>query len=120
MNPLLVGIGAFLGGISRYGIGRLLVRQDFPLATLVINLSGSFLLGVVAALWAKDHPARLLLGVGFLGGYTTFSTFSLEVVEQLRANQPVSALINVLVQCVGGVILCGIGYSVASKLRGSG
>ncbi len=120
MNGLLVGLGAFFGGVSRYGLGKLLAKSDFPWATVLINLSGSFLLGLVAALWAKDHPLRLLLGVGFLGGYTTFSTFSLEVLEQLRSNQVMSALLNIGIQVVGGLILCALGYALGSKFPSGG
>ena len=120
MDALLVGLGAFFGGVSRHGMGKLLARSDFPWATVLINLSGSFLLGVVAAVWAKDHPLRLLIGIGFLGGYTTFSTFSLDVLEQLRANQPVGALLNVGIQVFGGVLVCAIGYALGSKLPSGG
>ena len=120
MDALLVGVGAFFGGVSRYAIGKLLARSDFPWATVVINLSGSFLLGVVAAVWAKDHPLRLLLGIGCLGGYTTFSTFSLELLEQLRSNQPVLALLNLAIQVMGGVLVCALGYALGSKFPVSG
>jgi len=120
VNVLLVGLGAAIGGMSRYGIMRLLSKSDFPWATVVINLSGSFLLGVVAAVWAKDHPIRLLLGIGILGGFTTFSTFSLDLVEQLRSNQPLAALMNVGIQVLGGLALCALGYSVAAKFPNGG
>lgn len=120
MNVLLVGLGAAIGGMSRYGIMRLISKSDFPWATVVINLSGSFLLGVVAAVWAKDHPMRLLLGVGILGGFTTFSTFTLDLVEQLRSNQPLAALMNVGIQVLGGLALCALGYSVAAKFPTGG
>jgi CrcB protein len=120
VNPVLVGIGACFGGVARYGVAKLLPSSYFPWATICINLSGSLFLGIVAAVWAKDHPTRFLLGVGFLGGFTTFSTFSLEVLEQLRSNQPGAALLNVLIQVVGGVFVCALGFYLGSRIRGGG
>ena len=120
MNPVLVGIGACFGGVARYSVAKLLTSSSFPWATICINLSGSLLLGIVAAVWAKDHPTRFLLGVGFLGGFTTFSTFSLEVLEQLRSNQPGAALLNVAIQVVGGVFVCALGFYLGSRIRGGG
>ncbi|MGE3177333.1 MAG: CrcB family protein [Vicinamibacterales bacterium] len=84
---LLVGIGGFLGANARLVVGRAVAMAlptgTFPLATLVINVSGSFLLGVLGSVIAARVPPstdllRLALGVGFLGAYTTFSTFELE------------------------------------------
>ena len=120
MNALLVGVGAFFGGVSRYGLSQLISKSEFPWATLVINISGSFLLGLVAAVWGKDHPMRFLIGVGFLGGYTTFSTFSLEVLDQLRSGQPVAALANIFFQVAGGLLFCALGYALGSKFPGGG
>jgi len=85
MPYLLVGMGSFLGGNARYLVSRWLPTAEgrLPLATLLINLGGSFVLGVlggVLAARATPHaPAlRLALGVGFSGGFTTFSTFAFE------------------------------------------
>ena len=111
----LVGIGAGTGGILRYLIYLALHSTKFPLATLIINLSGSLALGVIAGIWAKDHPLRLLLGVGLLGGYTTFSTFSLDLIQQLKKGEWAPMLTNLLVQTVGSVILCGIGLALAER-----
>jgi CrcB protein len=82
---------------------------------MIINLSGSLALGVIAGIWAKDHPLRLLLGVGLLGGYTTFSTFSLDIIQQFKKGEWAPMLTNLLVQTVGSVILCGIGLALAER-----
>lgn len=111
----LVGIGAGTGGILRYLINLALHSTKFPFATLIINLSGSLALGVIAGIWAKDHPLRLLFGVGLLGGYTTFSTFSLDLIQQLKKGEWAPMLTNLLVQTVGSVILCGIGLALAER-----
>lgn len=83
---LLVGIGGFLGANARFVVARVVgsaANTPFPLGTFLINVSGSFLLGLLGALIAqKVSPAgetlRLALGVGFLGAFTTFSTFEFE------------------------------------------
>ncbi|WP_239255702.1 fluoride efflux transporter CrcB [Listeria ilorinensis] len=80
---LLVGIGAAFGGMTRYGLSAFIKRRcptDFPVATFFINLSGSFLLGFLISSGASEIW-QLLLGTGFMGGYTTFSTFKVENIE---------------------------------------
>lgn len=86
MPYLLVGVGGFIGTIARFVVARLvgaLFETKFPLGTFVINISGSFLLGVLGTIVAQkvmpnSEAMRLALGVGFLGAYTTFSTFEFE------------------------------------------
>jgi CrcB protein len=85
MDFLIVFIGAGLGGISRHGINVFATRQGwtaFPVGTMTINIVGSFLIGIVAEYFAlRSHlpvQARLFLTTGILGGFTTFSAFSLE------------------------------------------
>lgn len=112
-----VGLGAGGGGVLRYLLNLSIQSEKYPFATTIINLSGSFALGIVATLWAKDHPMRLLIGVGLLGGYTTFSTFSLEVVEQIKKGQIGAAGANIVLQTVGSVALSALGMWLASKLK---
>jgi CrcB protein len=92
-EALLVGCGGVVGALTRFYLGVAIARQvgaGFPFATLAINISGCFLLGLINAL-ALDRAewmppaARLLIGVGFCGAYTTFSTFGYETVTLLRA-----------------------------------
>jgi len=83
---LLVGVGGFIGANARFLVARwvgALVETRFPLGTFVINMSGSFLLGVIGTMIAQkvlpnSDEVRLALGVGFLGAYTTFSAFGFE------------------------------------------
>jgi len=77
---IAVAIASGIGGLARYGISNLVHGDDLPWATLAINVAGSFLLGaliVVPAAWMSEQ-VRTALGVGFLGGFTTFSTFSVQ------------------------------------------
>ena len=86
MPYLLVGVGGFIGANARFVVARVvgaLFDTRFPLGTFIINISGSFLLGVLGTIVAQkvfphSEAMRLALGVGFLGGFTTFSTFEFE------------------------------------------
>jgi CrcB protein len=104
---VLLTIGGALGTNARYWLGVWIVSQrwteDFPLATFVINISGSLLLGLLFLPLHNRWPHWwILLGVGFCGGYTTFSTFALETVDLIRRHhQPGLAVLNV----VGSVAL---------------
>jgi CrcB protein len=114
----LVGIGAGTGGILRYLINLALHSTKFPLATLIINLSGSLALGVIAGIWAKDHPLRLLLGVGLLGGYTTFSTFSLDSVLLLQKGEYAQAAFYVIGSVVLSILALVAGLWIVRSLYG--
>lgn len=88
---LAVGLGSCLGGISRFLIGRLIqfhASTSFPLGTLVVNVLGCFLVGILFGLSEKGATTnpewRLFLTVGFCGGFTTFSTFTLENLALMR------------------------------------
>lgn len=111
----LVGIGAGTGGILRYLINLALHSTKFPLATLIINLSGSLALGVIAGIWAKDHPLRLLLGVGLLGGYTTFSTFSWDSYQLISSGKPAAALANAAGSSLAGIAAIWLGLLAATR-----
>ncbi len=115
-NALLVGIGAMIGAMARYGL--LIAIQKPPWTIALINISGSFLLGIVAAVFAKQDPKYLFLGTGILGGYTTYSTFSLDVVEQFQRKEYLAAIGNVSLQTIASIALCAIGFAFGSKLSG--
>ncbi|MBM7651036.1 fluoride efflux transporter CrcB [Neobacillus cucumis] len=82
-NIAWVAIGGFFGAISRFGLSTLIKGKyptTFPFATLLINLLGSFLLGIIVG-GNLGNSLRLLLGTGFMGAFTTFSTFKLETIQ---------------------------------------
>jgi CrcB protein len=86
INYLMVFVGGAMGSVCRYAVSiqmKRVLSSEFPLATFLINLTGSFLLGMLLASNTGDM-IRLLLGTGFLGGFTTFSTFQVENVALLR------------------------------------
>jgi len=98
---LFVGLGGALGAMGRYGVGLFVGRNwhaGFPLATLLVNILGSLLMGLFIGYLAKTTPdwqasARLFVAVGVLGGFTTFSAFSLDVVTLLERGNIGSAII---------------------------
>jgi fluoride exporter len=92
-NILYVALGGALGSLLRYGLSagllpRTAISVDFPWATFIANISGCFLIGLFAGFAQKNlylnPPMQLLLMTGFCGGFTTFSTFSLETIQLLR------------------------------------
>jgi fluoride exporter len=106
-NCFLVGIGGMFGSILRFMVGRVqkefLPEAVFPIATCFVNLFGSFFLGYLAAKGVdRLGTGYLLLAVGFCGGLTTFSTFSLEVMEAIQAGRPSMAFIYTFTSLFGG------------------
>ncbi|ADD68598.1 CrcB protein [Denitrovibrio acetiphilus DSM 12809] len=108
MKILLIGVGGFLGAISRYYVSKgsmLLLGNRIPYGTLVVNVAGSFLLGLIFTLsvekLAVSENLRFLIAVGFLGAFTTFSTFSVESLYLFEDGAYASAFIYIF----GNVIL---------------
>lgn len=116
---LLVALGGAVGSVGRYWTGLLFAGAfglTFPLGTLVINIAGSFIIGLADATLGS-HGARALVIVGICGGYTTFSSFSLQTLELIRAGHPLGASLNVILSvalCLGATIL---GVSAGAALR---
>ncbi len=114
MNLILVGIGGIFGGLSRYQLGKLIsqrAKSTFPIGTFIINISGALLLGLLSSLDAGKN-IYLLLGDGFLGTYTTFSTFMYEGFNLFQGNEKLNAFIYIL----GSLILGIIGYFLGFAL----
>lgn len=90
LNCIFVGIGGFIGSVCRYLVGLIPLEANsgFPFKTLVINVVGAFLLGLISALAAKNESLNpqivLMLRVGICGGFTTFSTFAYESVDLMK------------------------------------
>jgi len=122
LDYLAVAIAGFLGAITRAALGKAikgLVVTVFPLGTFVINLTGCFILSFFLTLTLerlKINPRlRLAIGTGFLGAYTTFSTFSVESINLVKSHQMWVSLAYILGTSMGCVVLAWIGAAV-SKL----
>jgi CrcB protein len=117
MTTLLVAAGGVLGVLSRYGLGRLTLHTESLLwVTVGINVLGSFLLGLLTAEQWFSRDVREALGVGFLGGFTTFSTFSVQVVLDVDAGEPGRAAAYLAASVVGGIAAAAAGYALGRKL----
>jgi CrcB protein len=118
---LLVASGGALGSALRYLVSEsaqlLFPAVMLPVGTLAVNATGSLLIGLFAGLAEYQDifgpGARLLLVVGVLGGFTTFSAFSLETLVLLRAGQSLTALINVILQLTVGIAAAAAGFAAA-------
>ena len=118
MTTLLVAVGGVLGVLARFGITRLTLHHESLLwATVGINVSGSFLLGLLAAEHWFSRDLREAIGVGFLGGFTTFSTFSVQAVLEVDGGRPWRALAYVAASVLGGLAAGALGYALGRVLR---
>jgi CrcB protein len=116
MNVILVMFGGFLGAICRFLLGNwsfLHSTYGFPTGTLIINLVGSLLLGWLVANYRDQYPRIFLFfGTGFIGSFTTFSTFSVETLNLLEKGKLGLALGYGFISLVAGICLALIGYKL--------
>ncbi len=124
LATLLVALGGAIGSVARFWLTEFSARMwggEMPWGTILANVSGSFLIGALAALPSfgeRDLLTRQLLMVGIMGGYTTFSSFSLQTLTMLQHGHLAKALANV----AGSVALCLVavwaGYALAATFNG--
>ncbi|MGN1281281.1 MAG: fluoride efflux transporter CrcB [Succinivibrio sp.] len=120
-NLFCVGMGGFIGAILRVSLGIVISRatltSSFPVATLCVNMAGSFLIGVLLTMPYVLSSGNLkgFLTAGLLGGLTTFSTFSFDTLSLIEQRMFISAFINVVANVGISLLLCYIG-TVFSKL----
>ncbi|HEX4823951.1 MAG TPA: fluoride efflux transporter CrcB [Candidatus Polarisedimenticolaceae bacterium] len=124
---LMVCLGGFVGTGMRYGLNGWVSRkfgETFPWGTLVINVSGSFAAGIAFFLTGPDSPmivsatTRQVIIAGLLGGFTTFSSFSLQTLTLLREGEVGAALGNIVGSVVAGLIAAWLGFTLARSLGG--
>lgn len=110
LNCLVVGLGGFIGAVLRYLIGLIPIKNptSFPINTFLINIAGAFAIGCIAFVVSKneniDPKLLLFIKVGICGGFTTFSTFSLETAELIKGGSAVTAVIYVVASIAVGVL----------------
>ncbi len=131
MTWLWVMVGSALGGVARYwlsGVASHHIGETFPIGTLIVNVTGSFVIGFFAALTGPDGrvfvgtDARQFVMTGLCGGYTTFSSFSLQTLNLARDNEMALAGANAglsLVLCLVAVWLGHIAASALNRLKGA-
>jgi CrcB protein len=119
----LIATGGALGTLGRYalsGFAQRSVTFIFPIGTLAVNLIGSFVIGLLWGLFETSTLSpqiRTFLFVGVLGGFTTFSSFSLETLNLLRDGEVKLALLNILLNNVGGIGLAFLGFALVKQLH---
>lgn len=126
MAYLYVALGSALGGMLRHWCSLLVANRlgdEFPWGTILVNVSGSFAIGVLGALsaldgrWVLPVAARQLLIVGVLGGFTTFSSFSLQTLTLARVGSWAAAGANVLVSLVFCLLAVSAGFALATAFN---
>jgi CrcB protein len=124
---IAVALGGALGSVARHAVNHVvhgyLLTTRFPVGTVVVNLVGCFVIGVLAGAIASHRFAfpfywREFIFVGVLGGFTTFSTFGLDTFTLGATDSLASAVLNVAIQVIGGLLAVWVGYQLGvSKLR---
>jgi len=122
-NLILVMLGGALGAGGRFGVGRLALAQfgpGYPWGTLAVNLAGGLAMGLLAGLVARHGEAQesvfLFLGTGILGGFTTFSAFSLEAATMIQRGALGGAALYAIVSVAGSIAMLFAGLAAARSL----
>ena len=122
-NYLIIGVGGFLGAVARYIVALWIGQRwgrTFPLGTFIVNISGCFLISFLMSLFTEkfmvNPQLRLFLVVGFLGAYTTFSTFEYETGNLMRDGEWSIALANVLLSVLMGFTALKAGEYIAKSI----
>lgn len=120
---LFLGIGGFAGSNARYWISMLMFKNfgsKFPFGTLLVNITGCFLLGLIAGgpyfSRTLSTEVKIMISTGFLGALTTFSTFSFETVELFQKSGPATALINLASNLLIGFLAAWGGIVLSQKI----
>lgn len=123
MRFLLICLGGAVGTAARYGVGSLAVRwwgTEFPYGTLIVNVTGSFLIGLIQQVGlttaAIPDTLRLVLTIGVMGGYTTYSSFSYETLRLVQEGSWLSATANVVLTTVLCFAVCVLGLALGRYL----
>ena len=115
LQIILIAVGGSLGCISRYGLSTLVYEATpgvFPYGTMFVNLTGSLMIGVLSELFETaiiPSAWRSFLTIGFIGGYTTFSTWTLETLNLIREGEIRLATYNILISTVLGIVFVAVG-----------
>ena len=123
LELLVIAIGGALGAVARFSLGNLVgayLGTGFPYGILVVNVSGCFVMGICFELLVEQNllpgPWRSLIMVGFLGSFTTFSTFSLQVLGLFQTDKLIAALVYILSSVICSILAAAIGIFLCRQL----
>jgi fluoride exporter len=115
-NIILVGLGSSIGGVLRYAISLMVKSTNFPYATLMVNILGSFVIGIIFALGIKNQTnqeqIKLFFATGICGGFTTLSAFSLENMELLKSENYTIAFLYIAATIILSITAVFAGYKI--------
>jgi len=121
---LLIGFAGLVGTLCRYGLSGLVARrfgETFPTGTLIVNVLGCFLAGFLYYLFQErflvGEVVRTAVMIGFLGGFTTFSSFALQTLTLLRDGEVFLATLNIAISNAAGLLMVWVGYSLARLVQ---
>jgi CrcB protein len=126
LTCLIVMLGGAIGTLARYTVSVLAapISRDLPWGTIIINITGSFLIGFFGTMtlasgrFPASENMRLFVMVGFCGGYTTFSSFSLQTLDLMRNGAVVRAGINMIVSVVLCILAVSLGHFISTQMNG--
>jgi fluoride exporter len=126
LNYLMVALGAAFGGVFRYWINELIVKVlpgNFPYGTLTANMIGGFIIGIVLYVFDSfgvlSDNMKLLLVIGFCGGLTTFSAFSVETLHQIMSSNYINAMLNIALNVVLSLAATSVGLIISIAIKNS-
>ncbi|MEO7523586.1 MAG: fluoride efflux transporter CrcB [Ferruginibacter sp.] len=118
-NLLLAGLGGAIGTMIRFGLNLWIKTPGFPVATLLINIVGSLVIGIVFGLVIKDinfeNNWKIFLATGICGGFTTFSAFSLENFQMLQQGKYFLSALYIITSIMAGIIAAWAGYKISAN-----
>ena len=116
----LVAIGGAIGAVLRFGIGNIIESGEFPLSTILVNISGSFILGMLAVMAINNgysEELMLFFGTGLLGAFTTMSTFSLETLTLVKNDNYPLALVYASISFILCILFAFVGWELGDRLE---
>ena len=116
----LVALGGAIGAVLRFGIGNIIESSEFPLSTILVNVSGSFILGMLAVMAINNgysEELMLFFGTGLLGAFTTMSTFSLETLTLVKNDNYTLALVYACISFILCILFAFVCWELGDRLE---
>ena len=116
----LVALGGAIGAVLRFSIGNIIESSEFPLSTILVNVSGSFILGMLAVMAINNgysEELMLFFGTGLLGAFTTMSTFSLETLTLVKNDNYTLALVYACISFILCILFAFVGWELGDRLE---